>query len=102
MIRPRYVQAASGETRSLWDSFSEAFSLLQTKNPILNGVYVETSVGIADTEIAHGLGKAPTGWFIVNRDANAVVWESSTVNSRTKDRLILVASAAVNVTLYVF
>jgi hypothetical protein len=102
VIRPKTVQTTNADTRRLQDSVSEAFSQLQTKNPILNGVYVEQEIGTGDTEVSHGLQRQPTGFLVVRRDADANVWESGTANGRPSDKLILKATTGVNVTLYVF
>jgi hypothetical protein len=102
MIRPRFTSTSDPDTRRLQDATSDAFSQLQTANPILNGVFVEKVISTLDTEVSHGLQRTPMGFIVVNRDADANVWESATTNGRPQDKLILKATASVNVTLYVF
>lgn len=69
------------------------------KNPIQDYVILKDVVlGTTSTFVDHKLGRMPIGWFIVNKNANANVW-----NYETTDKYLdLDASAAVTVDIYVF
>lgn len=74
-------------------------------NPILDGGILLSRVALGATTVAvpHKLNRALRGWVVVDRDADARVWrDASTVNPTPTSTLPLKASAAVNVTLYVF
>ena len=60
-------------------------------------IRVTFTAGTTDTAVRHALGAPVLTWEIVDRSANAVVWQSSTVNSSPRDVLILQASAPVTV-----
>lgn len=55
--------------------------------------------GAGQQQVQHLLAKAPSGWLVVGKDANADVWSYAASDSRF---LNLQASAAVNLTLMVF
>ena len=52
---------------------------------------------MTDTRVYHGLGRQMRTWEIVDRNANAVVWQATTVNSTPDKFIILRASAAVKI-----
>lgn len=60
-------------------------------------VRVAFTAATTDTPVRHGLGAPVRTWDVVDRNANAVVWQSSTVNSSMRDKIILQASAPVTV-----
>ncbi len=84
------------------DNVSEALNALPFDYPIIKGNFVQTQINTSDTAVNHKLSKPITGFIVVRRDANALIWESSTQNSRPQDQVILRASASVNVTLFFF
>ena len=43
-------------------------------------------VGAASVKVTHGLGHPPVSWEVVYKDANAVVWEDTTVAVANVDR----------------
>jgi hypothetical protein len=62
---------------------------------------VALPVATTDVTVLHGLGAPVLTWEVVDRNANAVVWRSPTVNARPRDTLILQASAPVTVLIRV-
>jgi len=71
--------------------------------PFADGVLrADLSIGTADTEVEHKLGRAYEGWLIVGLKTNAVVYESSTTNSNKKSVIILQASSAATATIFFF
>jgi len=55
-------------------------------------------LGAAPVSVAHGLGRTPRRWKIVDQNADARVWRSAAADDKY---LPLTASAAVTVTLLV-
>lgn len=72
-------------------------------NPLLDGLLLE-DVELANgvTEVPHKLGRELRGWLIVRQDANASIWDSQTAHTRRNVSLMLNASAAVTVSIWVF
>ena len=69
-------------------------------SPIVPGVLREdVAVGTSDTQVAHGLGRMPRGWFLVSPAADARVWQTADASATL---LTLRASAAVTTSLWVF
>lgn len=62
---------------------------------------VELTTG-QDNDVAHALGRKPQGYIVVNRNADSVVFTSSTLNRNPKNSLILNCSANVTISLWVF
>lgn len=56
----------------------------------------------ADNEVLHGLGRDYQGFVVVNKNANADVWLSPTVNNLKGLRILLRASAAVTCDIWIF
>lgn len=68
---------------------------------VLDGVLLKgLSLTTSFQNVNHGLGRAPAGWIVVGKNANADVWENPLI--RTGLVLVLRSSAAVNVDLWVF
>lgn len=94
------VAGATGDVAALQQRLYEFFTQF-LNNPLLNGVLL-TGVELSSTatQVPHTLGREPQGWIIVNKTANANVWQSST--DLSKSFLTLTASGAVKVDLWVF
>ncbi len=68
---------------------------------ILNGALIEDiALGTTEVKVAHKLGRAYTGWFPVNLNANAVIYVSST--TLPNQFLNLKASASCTASIWVF
>lgn len=70
-------------------------------NPMLDGMLLEDVVlTTSETNVPHMLNRPYMGWTLVNKNAQADVW----VSSSTQDTIFLnlTASAAVTVSLWVF
>jgi hypothetical protein len=65
-------------------------------NAVTNDHLVSVTFLSASTDVIvrHGLDGPPVSWDVVDRDANANVWRSPTVNIRPREVIILRASAA--------
>lgn len=66
---------------------------------LLKDVLVATG---AVRHIQHGLARPVTGYIVVKRNANSVIWDSEASNNRKELFLDLNSSATVTVTLWVF
>lgn len=58
----------------------------------------EVELDMAPKEIAHGLGRVPKGWMLVDPDVAATTWRTA----KTSETLTLGASASVRGTLLVW
>jgi hypothetical protein len=71
---------------------------------LLNGVLIKNQlllVGVP-TDINHGLGRAPLGFIVVRKRANAVVWDMQDDNTAKTSTIRLIASAEVTLDVWVF
>ena len=71
--------------------------------PFADGVLrADLSIGTADTEIEHKLGRAYDGWLMVGLQANAVIYESATANTNKSSVIILKASTSATASIFFF
>lgn len=87
----------------LQDSIAQSFAQFE-KLPQLDSVIVKdiTLSSTIDNLVEHKLGREIVGWQIIRQNANAVVYESSTINTTPSSFVILRASAACTVTILFF
>jgi hypothetical protein len=69
-----------------------------TRDLLANRIELSASVTTSNTTIQHALGRVPSGWIIIDKDADARVWRISL----NRDTIVLKASAAVNIKLFLF
>lgn len=94
------VAGATGDVAALQQRLFEFFAQF-FNNPLLDGVLLkQVQLGSTATQVPHTLGREPQGWIIVNKTANADVWQSGTTLS--KSFITLQASTTVTVDLWVF
>lgn len=78
------------------------FSASVVASKIADNVVVENViVGTSATNIAHGLGRPPIGWVIIDKNANATVWKPS-ASPQPSTLLTLQASTQVTISLLIF
>lgn len=65
----------------------------------LNAVFVSTG-GVVLVE--HKLGRAPLGYIVVGRDANAQIWDAQATNVFKTKSLALLSDADVTINLWVY
>jgi len=78
-------------------------------HPFINGA-VLTNValvankygGAYDNPIAHGLGKALSGWIITEINKSARIWQSATINQTPELYLLLNTTLDCTVNIFVF
>ena len=69
----------------------------------LNGVLrKKETILTAPTNITHGLGRAPIGFVVIRRRGNASVWDLQDDNTNVTKTLTLIASADVEVDVWIF
>jgi hypothetical protein len=72
-------------------------------NPVSNGVLLKSVVlASGDNTINHTLGRNLQGWVLVRVRAAATIYDKQDTNKMPELTLVLNASAAVTVDLYVF
>lgn len=92
--------AGTPEVSKLQERLQEFFKPL-VDNPLLDGLLLgEIEIATTPTLVEHKLRRAPLGWIIVSKNANADVWQ--TTQTLQAAHLTLQASAPVTVTLWVF
>lgn len=73
------------------------------KHPLTDARLIkDVAIGTASTKVAHGLGRIPTGWLVVDRTADTRVFRDATATTERSTFLHLRASAAGTFTLIVF
>jgi hypothetical protein len=96
------LQTLDPELRRVQENLLSASRSLVT-NPLLDGRLLEgVVVGTSSTELSHGLGRKLRGWFPTRRRADARVWDTQDGNTRPELTLLLTASAAVTLDLWVY
>lgn len=102
ITRPKALTRVEGKDRDLQrvqDAVQEAVGGL-AGNPMLQGkLLTDIELDASDDEaVAHGLGRVPTGWQVIDQSADARVWRVSW----DAKQIVLRASAAVTISIYVF
>ncbi len=111
------IQTSSEMLNRVQDSLIPPINLI-LGHPLLDGRLIETELGLNGHEVplvltttpkdvAHKLGRAYRGWFIIDRNADARIWVDPAVagvdpNVDPTKFLRLDASATVTVRLWVF
>lgn len=85
----------------LQSNVEKAFNLIQIF-PLMDGNFIEATIGVGDTVVDHKLGRPFQGWVVVNKDANSDIWQSATVNNSKDISVILKATVEVNAKIYIF
>jgi hypothetical protein len=81
------------------DYLNQLDRLPQLDSHIIADITLNSAV---DNAVAHELGRNIEGWQIIRKNANAVIWESPTVNESPTKLVLLRASAACKVTILFF
>ena len=72
-------------------------------NPLSDGRLISgIKVLTGNNVINHGLNRDLVGYFITRNNANVTFYDAQTTNQRPESTLILVASGAATISLYVF
>lgn len=81
----------------------EVLSQIKRQNPILDGSYVKgVALSTSDTRVEHLLKRPFQGFIVTKINSASIVYESPTQNLIPDKVIILQASAAATVDLYIF
>jgi len=98
----RRVRSQDKDLTQLQDAVATPLAVISRKE-ILGGQLVEgVELALGATSIPHGLQRDLIGWFVVRQNGNAIIWDSQDDNALSSRTLVLNASAAVTVSLWVF
>jgi len=96
------LRTKSPETDTLQDNVFEwtqsVINQILLKGQLVSDIIVTTQT----TTIAHKLGRAYQGWFIVNKNAAADVWDAGINTTDITKFLILDSTATVTIDIWVF
>ena len=84
------------------DNTKKAITQINSNALTSGTILTSQSLKAGDNTINHKLGKNLSGWFIVRQRAAATFYDKQDSNSSPAQTLILNASAAVVVDIYVF
>lgn len=101
-LTPRLTKVVDSEARRFQESVRLSFEKLSGV-PFLDGTLIEDVTITTGTPkvVNHGLGREPVGFLVLDRDANAIVWQSTTTVNYA-NRMTLNSSANVTISLWVF
>ena len=71
-------------------------------NPFVNGHTISVVMKSGDNVINHGLGNKLQGWIVVGNNAATTFYDKQASNQKPELNLILNASGACSIVLYVF
>ena len=71
-------------------------------NPLNKGVLLRDKTVNGETDILHGLGRAPLGWFITRQKSYTLIKDDQDSNKRPEKTLRLVSASSVTIDLWVF
>ena len=98
------VGAQSREVQNLENAVLKVFNSLYP-NPLLNNPYISVGnafSGTNDLIVPHKLNRVPKGYIVIGRNANAMIYTSSTTNTAPKAYMILKASGTVTADILFF
>jgi len=98
------VNSNNRDVQNMEDSVLRVFSSLYN-NPLLNGPTIVTGqifTANVDLSVFHRLGKAVTGFIIINSNAPASIYQSSTKNVAPTAQIILKANSNVTADILFF
>ena len=74
------------------------------RKEIIDGILLKKvclEPGVAN-EVKHGLGRAPQGWIVVRKRADARIWDVQDFNNNPSKTLSIAVSHSVTVDLWIF
>jgi len=96
------VQTASRELNQFQQQVISAVDPV-LENPIVNGRLIESiTITSGINRIDHGLGRTLVGWIVVRNGASVTFYDNQSTNSTPDRTLVLTASGAATISLYVF
>ena len=90
------------EAQKLQDNVAGEFQRINS-TPFQSGIFVRgIDLSTSDVKVEHKLGRTPLGYIVTERSAGETVYKSTTANTKPELFIILKATGAVTVDLYVF
>jgi hypothetical protein len=97
----RKIQTENYELMRVQDAVEE--SLKSISSPLINGRLIkDVALSAFVAPVAHGLGRKPEGFFVVDQQQDVRVWRSALSNPSPTTLLLLEASTTATVSIYVF
>jgi hypothetical protein len=93
------------DSRELNQVQSQIISSVQPvlDNPIVNGRLIQSlAIASGSNVIDHGLGRTLLGWIVVRNSASVTFYDTQSSNANPARTLLLTASGAATISLYVF
>ncbi len=98
------VNTNNRDVQNMDDAVSRVFNSLKS-NPLLGNISIVKSqifTSGADLNVSHKLGKAITGFIVINSNAAANVYQSGTLNIAPTAQVLLKSNANVTADLLFF
>lgn len=96
------VQTDNRHVNQLQQNISTALAPVLNNDQAQGQLISNVSLTTGSNTINTGLNKTLTGWHLARKDGPADVYDNQQNNPNPKQTLILIASAPVNVDIYVF
>ena len=97
------MEAITLALRKLYATIALINGRLLTTSATANGQSVPLVLTAGkDNAVQHSLGRPARGWFVVNANAAATLYQSASTNPAPNQQILLVTSATVTVSLWVF
>jgi hypothetical protein len=101
-----YVRSGTNipDVQRVENSLVNTFQSIIT-NPLLNSPTLKKAVVLTsgvDNQVDHGLNRSVTGWIIVDKNASADIYQSTTTNTMPSTSILLRTTSTVTVTILFF
>ncbi len=96
------VQTESREVNQLQSNIIASLQPIINNSLLAGNILSKVSLSSGDNIINHGLNRQLQGWSIVRKRANSNIFDKQDSNSTPDKTLVLNASSAVIVEIYVF
>lgn len=100
--RFRRINVKDNDLRLVQDSSEVVLTALISKS-ILDGLIIkDVSLLTTTTSVDHKLGRELIGWIVISNSSDSRVWDEQASNQQKTKTLLLKASSATTVSLWVF
>jgi hypothetical protein len=98
----KHSRVKSAETQELYNNLQE-FGIQLVRNPFLRGVMLtDITLGTTSISINHGLGASYSGYIVVDRNTDGVIYTDTAASNDKSLSIALKASKLTKVTIWVF
>lgn len=99
MVKPQLTRVSDPETQRALDELVTQIGDQYNTFPPFGYVVEDVLLTTVEVGVVHRLGKKPSGWVVIDRDANQHIYRSS---KSTEQRLFLTASGSVVASIWIF